>query len=388
MRGLMMSDDKDDAMEPAARDDEEKSASPASEQVLPAKAHPPARTIHWLRGGVPLLIGGLVLFCIFAADKQFRWGVPVGVVATLAMVFGVLDLMGSFDDPDSAVATRVRFTAVAPWLAGMLGTLMLTLTFLGLAVGGYLPWMANAALIPAGFLGFVVTLYKTGEKLGAWGTDENGEARALHQRHGFWVVVAGTVMYLPMMGSYSLSDPWETHYGEVAREILSRHDWISTWWAQDGWFWSKPVLNFWTEALSMSLFGAGYKPDQMFSAVASGREPWPEWAIRMPVFVLTIIALYLIYKGVANVFGRRAGMLGALVLATMPHWFLIGHQTMTDMPFVAAMTSAMGLLLLSLHTDPTKEVKVYEVDLGFTRLRLSAFHLVFGAVMACRLARW
>jgi len=32
---------------------------------------------------------------------------------------------------------------------------------------------------------------------------------------------------------------------------LSRDDWISLWWAQENWFWSKPILIFWSEALSM-----------------------------------------------------------------------------------------------------------------------------------------
>ena len=348
----------------------------------PSTAKPgPKRPARWLRGGVPLVLGGLTAFCIMALEGQYRWGVPVGVVATFAFVWGLLDLLGTFDDPDETVAKRVALAAVWPMLAAIVGTLLLTLSFTGLAVAGVLPVLASALLIPASFLGLVVSVYRFGEKIGAWATDETGQPRPLVRRHGFWVVVAGTGLFLPMLGSYSLSDPWETHYGEVAREILARNDWISTWWAQDGWFWSKPVLNFWTEALSMSLFGAGYQPDQMLAAFAMGREPWPEWAIRMPVFIFTIVALYFIYKAVANVFGRRAGLIGAVVLSTMPHWFLIAHQTMTDLPFVAAMTTSMAMLLLGLHTDPERTIRTYELDLGVTRFRLSGYHLALGVIL-------
>jgi 4-amino-4-deoxy-L-arabinose transferase-like glycosyltransferase len=342
---------------------------------------PTPAKVRWVRGGVPLVLGGLVEFCLTATDKQYRWGVPVGIVATMVAVWGLLDLLGTFDDPDERVARRVKIGEVWPSLAAMVGTLLLTLSFIGLAVAGRLPWMAGAALIPASFLGLVVSVYRFGENLGAWATDETGKERPLSKRHGFWVVVIGTLLFLPMLGSYSLSDPWETHYGEVAREILARNDWISTWWAQDGWFWSKPVLNFWTEALSMSMFGAGYEPGEMLAAGAKGLTPWPEWAIRMPVFIFTLVALYLLYKAVAKIFGRRAGLIGAVVLATSPHWFFIAHQTMTDLPFVAAMTSSMALLLLGLHADPEKQVRVYELDLGFTRFRLSGYHLVFGAIL-------
>lgn len=87
----------------------------------------------------------------------------------------------------------------------------------------------------------------------------------------------------------------------------------------------------------------------------------------------------------AHVFGRRAGLLGGLVLITMPQWFLVTHQTMTDMPFVAPMAAAMAMILLGAHTDPEEKLRVYEVSLGAMRLRLSAFHLVIGAVVACAL---
>ena len=46
--------------------------------------------------------------------------------------------------------------------------------------------------------------------------DEAGGRRTLWRRHGFWLVVAASVLYLPMLGNHSLTDPWETHYGEEA----------------------------------------------------------------------------------------------------------------------------------------------------------------------------
>ena len=57
--------------------------------------------------------------------------------------------------------------------------------------------------------------------------------------------------------------------------------------------------------------------------------------MRAPNVLFTVVAMYLLYKGVAKVFGRRAGLLGAIVLATMPDWYFLAHQTMTDMPCVA-----------------------------------------------------
>ena len=96
-------------------------------------------------------------------------------------------------------------------------------------------------------------------------------------------------------------------------------------------------------------------------------------------------AMYFLYKGVATVFGRRAGLIGALVLATMPDWYFLAHQSMTDMPCVAAFTAAMGLVLIGVHTSDEKVARVYEVKIGKTTWRLSAWHLVFGSILVTAL---
>jgi hypothetical protein len=53
------------------------------------------------------------------------------------------------------------------------------------------------------------------------------------------------------------------------------------------------------------------------------------------------------------------------------------------MPFVAAMTAAMGLLLVGLNTEEEARVKLYEFEAFGMRLRLSLWHLVFGGVLLC-----
>ena len=44
------------------------------------------------------------------------------------------------------------------------------------------------------------------------------------------VIVLAAALYVPGIGSYSLVDPWETHYGEVARTMLQEHDYVHTKW--------------------------------------------------------------------------------------------------------------------------------------------------------------
>jgi 4-amino-4-deoxy-L-arabinose transferase-like glycosyltransferase len=352
-------------------------ATPKADDLIP-RGNP----LRLKRGLVTTLAGAVPALLLMAKNGQNAWGIPLGTLCVLVASWGVMDLLGTFDDDEATVATRTTFDEVK---GPLLRTVAMVVAFAGAlaaaqsAIG---PWWLGAVTVTGTFLAFVASVFDLGRAIGPWKTDETGEERPLLQRHGFWVVAIGAVLYFPAMGLQSLWDPWETHYGEVAREILSKDDWISLWWAQDGWFWSKPVLNFWIQSLAMGSLGTHYHPDQML-LVGSAAVAHPEWAVRAPNVLMTIAAMYLLYKGVAKVFGRRAGLLGALVLATMPDWFFLAHQTMTDMPFVSAMTAAMGLLLYGLNTEVGTKVRVYEVDAFGSKWRLSLWHLVFGAVLVC-----
>lgn len=360
-------------------------AMPIDAATLDTSLLPRGNKLHLVRGGLTTLIASLVSIALMSRPGHLAGAVPIGLSLVLVAAIGVLDLLGTFDDPAARITTRRALPELLPPLSATIVTAAIAFALLSAATAGWLPILASALLIPASLTALVAAVYKFGERLGPWATDEREQPRGLLARHGFWVVTVAIWLYVPMAGNHSLTDPWETHYGEVSREILSRDDWISTWWAQDGWFFSKPVLNFWLQALAMSALGVKFMPDQMLAAAGSGPTPRPEWAVRSPVVLLTIVALYLLYKGVARVFGRRAGLLGALVLMTMPQWAMLSHQTMADMPFVAAMSSAMGLLMLGIYASPTEQARVYEVELFKRRVGLSAYHLVFGVILVSAL---
>ena len=250
---------------------------------------------------------------------------------------------------------------------------------LRLAVLGVIPAQTAvlAAVVPGSFVWLVGAAAVTLERLRL--LSEPG--RLLLHRHGFWLIALTALLYLPRLGSFGLIDPWETHYGEVAREILSRDDWISLWWAQDGWFWSKPISNFWTQALSFLAFGVEWAPDRMIASIAAGRVPQPEWAARLPTFGLALVGQYVWYAGARAYLGRTAAFLSALVLMTLPYWYLLAHQSMTDMPYVAPLTTALALALLGLGVDPETRVRTFGVTLGKRTFGLSAKHALLGLVL-------
>lgn len=181
-----------------------------------------------------------------------------------------------------------------------------------------------------------------------------------------WALVALAALAVVALSAWSLAacgpwDPWETHYGEVARQIVVRDDPLDLWWrpgtGPDGnaenTFWSKPALPFWLMALSMKLLGvgAGAAPDEMV------RSPWPELAIRLPSMLAGLLcaaflgwAVYRVLAASAPEDRRRparAGLFTALALCTMPQWAIVSRQALTDMFFVAPVAVAMGAWALA-----------------------------------------
>jgi 4-amino-4-deoxy-L-arabinose transferase-like glycosyltransferase len=171
------------------------------------------------------------------------------------------------------------------------------------------------------------------------------------------VLLVGALLYLPFAGSYGLFDPWETHYGEVGRQMARRNDFISLYWPGsplDGeQFWSKPVLSFWMMALSMKVFGIGGGGLAAGEFALSSR---PEWALRLPFCLMALLALVGVYLPVSRFVSRRAGVLSALALATFPMFSLVARQAMTDMAFLGPMTLGLGLCALALFDDKDDEL--------------------------------
>jgi 4-amino-4-deoxy-L-arabinose transferase-like glycosyltransferase len=169
------------------------------------------------------------------------------------------------------------------------------------------------------------------------------------------VVLFGLLLYVPLAGSYGLFDPWETHYGEVARQMATRHDFISLWWPgaplDADHFWSKPVLSFWLMSLFMLAFGVAGGES---GAIALGSRA--EWATRLPFCLMGVLGIWAVYLCLSRFVSRRAGVLGAVVLATSPLYSLVARQAMTDMAFVGPMTLALSLGALALFDDHDVEL--------------------------------
>lgn len=159
------------------------------------------------------------------------------------------------------------------------------------------------------------------------------------------VALLGAVLFLPYLGAVGLWDPWETHYGEVARSMIQRNDYVFPYW-ENAWFFSKTPMTMWLQALGMQVVGAMSEPGAM------GR--LTEWGMRVPFALLSIGALMLLAIALGRVINRRVGLAAAFALATMPTWFLLTRQTVTDTPFVTTLVAAMACAIIGQFDGQTK----------------------------------
>src|SRR5579863_1808402 len=87
------------------------------------------------------------------------------------------------------------------------------------------------------------------------------------------------VLFIPYLGAVGLWDPWETHYSEVAREMIQRNDYVYPYW-ETSWFFSKTPLTMWMAALGMQLVGT----NRTDGALAL----YTEWGIRLPFALFSL----------------------------------------------------------------------------------------------------
>lgn len=320
-----------------------------------------------------------IVVVLFTANAPGPLAVPLGIVATLVCAFAVAKLVDVEAASPEAEAAKVRVgkelaVFVLALAAVQLALVLSVAGLVGSALAGALNTGAFVAATIAGFRLFDAVCKRA--------------SRPLARRPAFWGIVLQVLVTLPMLGAFGLTDPWETHYGEVAREMVARHDPLSPFWAHEGFFRTKPVLDFWIQALAFRATGVDCSPGNMLVG-ASGHVAHPEWAVRYPIFLLALFGNVALGRGVARSFGERAGFATQLVLATTAHFALLAHQSITDMPLVAAVSASFGAWLYARATPASATVRAKLVWIGPFGFVVSERRLVttlFAALLVPQLA--
>jgi 4-amino-4-deoxy-L-arabinose transferase-like glycosyltransferase len=162
-----------------------------------------------------------------------------------------------------------------------------------------------------------------------------------------WATVAAIyLLYVWNCGSFGLWDPWETHYGEVSRTMLETYDWVNPWWGYrekigtepvaGGWFYSKPIWIFWSEATFLRLIG------------------FSDWAFRLPMALIGATAVSALYLAIERSLSRRHALWAAVVVGLSPFVYMVSRQAQTDMPFVGTMTTGLAFFIAAVFGRPER----------------------------------
>ncbi len=185
------------------------------------------------------------------------------------------------------------------------------------------------------------------------------------------VALIALAVLLPGVWRYSLVDPWETHYGEVARRMLQDDDWVHTDWQNEG-FRSKPVLTFWLMAASMKALNVaddgGYSGEMTESSTVL-------LAIRLPFILFGVLGLVAGWWMLARMAGRRVAYLALLVLGTTPFYVLVARQGITDMTLVGSMIGAIAMFAVANEAGDERLRPLAILGRGRWRLILDHRHL-------------
>jgi 4-amino-4-deoxy-L-arabinose transferase-like glycosyltransferase len=128
--------------------------------------------------------------------------------------------------------------------------------------------------------------------------------------------------FLAATGARPLNVPDEGRYAEVAREMVRSGDWVTP--RLDGVpFLDKPPLFYWMEAGALATFGVHV------------------WSARLVPALLGFAGCVLVFGAGSRLFGRRAGLLGALVLAANPFYFGASQYVNHDLAVATFISAAL-----------------------------------------------
>ena len=108
------------------------------------------------------------------------------------------------------------------------------------------------------------------------------------------ILLAGSLLLFPFLGSVALFDWDEINFAEIAREMIVSRDYLNVQ-IDFAPFWEKPPLFIWMQALSMKVFGVN------------------EFAARFPNALGGILTLIMLYEMGRRIHDARLGALWALV---------------------------------------------------------------------------
>ncbi len=143
------------------------------------------------------------------------------------------------------------------------------------------------------------------------------------------LTLIGIVLYSLFLGSFPLHVPDEGRYGEVAREMLVNHNYVTP--TLNGViFFDKPPLYYWLTAFAMHLAGVN------------------EWTARAAPAFFGLLGTLGIYITGRLLYDRRTGIIAAGILTSMPAYFFAAHYANCDLIVAVCISLSLWSVLIAI----------------------------------------
>ncbi len=163
--------------------------------------------------------------------------------------------------------------------------------------------------------------------------------------------------FFQFLGKFPLMEPDEGRYSEIPREMLERGDFVTPLLNYVKYF-EKPPLHYWLNVISMRVFGEN------------------EFATRLPGALCGLLTVLFTYHVGRKLFGRREGLMAALILGSSTGFLLQGRINLTDMTLTFCMSASIGCFLLASRPDERRKGLYYYLFYLFAALAVLAKGLI------------
>ena len=148
----------------------------------------------------------------------------------------------------------------------------------------------------------------------------------------FLVTLVAALLFGIMLGSRELGVPDEARYSEIPRQMVATGHYITP--RLDGvLYFEKPPLFYWLQTLSIRVLGLS------------------EWSMRFWTAFFAVLGCVAVYAAGRAFYGRRTGLLSALVLGTSLLYFGMGHLVTLDMTVSVLLSLTLFAFMLA-HREP------------------------------------
>jgi 4-amino-4-deoxy-L-arabinose transferase-like glycosyltransferase len=164
------------------------------------------------------------------------------------------------------------------------------------------------------------------------------------------IALIALVILVPRLGDYGFWDPWEPKYAQSVREMWDRGSYVIPYYRDEARL-AKPILTYWSIMAGSAVFGLN------------------EFGARIGGVLTAIGSLLAVLYAVSRIRGRRAGLLAALVLCTLPQFYFLARQASPDVYLFTGL--GLSLLFLALGMFVPDDRRNLHFFIGYVCFALS-----------------